>query len=156
MAPLILFPLLVTLLLLFGSMNSYSSFKTLFKYHLPIYHLLVPFQPQKMIKTIKLPFHCCPSNGTFFTIPCNMWEITIKDIFLASWTKELVEKRLFLMYHFNPNTQCDAWHLTNGLKLIWLSKCSYSFCTGRGVRGKKYVWTSFIDQALSQHHLYVI
>lgn len=72
-----------------------------------------------------------------FTTPYNMWEMTVRDIFLARWTTELEEKRLFLMYHCIPNTQHNAWHLTNDLKLVLLNECSYSFW--RGMKGKKYV-----------------
>ena len=133
----ILFPLLVTLLLLFGLVNSCSSFKTLFKHHLPSRHLLLPFQPQKIIKSIKLSFHCLPSKSALFTSPYNMWKITIKGILLARWTTEL--ERLFLMYHCVSSAQHNAWQLTSGLKLIWLNECSYSFCIRRGVRGKKYI-----------------
>lgn len=48
---------------------------------------------------------------------------------------EQKKNTLFLLYHCVPS----AWHLTNGLKLILLNECSYSFCIRRGVRGKKYV-----------------
>lgn len=66
----------------------------------------------------------------------NMWEMTIKDIFLARGTTEL-EKRLFPMYRCIPDTQHYAWHLTNDLKLMWLNECSYSSCIRRGVRGEE-------------------